>query len=406
MLRRRVPILNDKQLQGDIDAVDTKADGAAKTATTYITAIDNNGIRVHPSSTQNNSAVINANGMEVFKGGTDSAHSVAFYGDTTRIGKEASSHVFIDTDSIAIRDGLTELASFATSGIKIGQSNRYNSIFSANSVGFYSGTNPIATLKAGYEDFNGYSMYCTSLKTSSYTGYTKPTLRLSALSSTYENCLDLVANDAGDVYENYAQIRVRGEADEVLEYGQPAVKIYTDNFLNVGHGYTGSSHGFELSASTGKSLGEVEASVEANLSPLDNTGQLLMSFGSEREYTEIRFEVDTAGTKGDIYHTCRRLYSNVALTVTSDKRLKEHEAYLGSDAVKFMRALKPSRYIKDGKEHLGFYAQDVEAVNEWQADLTPDIEEYKGLTYTELIAPLVAYCQALDARINELEKAR
>lgn len=121
MLRRRVPILNDKQLQGDIDAVDTKANDAAKTATTYITAIDNNGIRVHPASTQNNSAVINANGMEVFKGGTDSAHSVAFYGDTTRIGKEASSHVFIDTDSIAVRDGLTELASFGANGMKIGK---------------------------------------------------------------------------------------------------------------------------------------------------------------------------------------------------------------------------------------------------------------------------------------------
>lgn len=308
------------------------------------------------------------------------------------------------SNGIALRNGLTELASFATSGIRIGQSNRYNSIFSANSVGFYSGTNPIATLKAGWEDFSGRSLKCTSLKTSSYTGYTTPSLRLSAVSATYENTLNLVANDAGDVYENYASIHVSGEADEVLVSGQPAVKVYNDSYLSVGN--AGSSHGFELYASTGKSLGEAEGSVETFLSPSDNTGQLLLSLGSEREYTQIRFLVDTAGTKGDIYHTCRRLYSNVALTVTSDKRLKEHEAYLGSDAVKFMRALKPSRYIKDGKEHLGFYAQDVEAVNEWQADLTPDIQEYKGLTYTELIAPLVAYCQALDAKINELENAR
>ena len=58
----------------------------AATATNYITHIDNNGIRVHPSSTENNSVVINATGMEVFKGGTGSANSVAFYGDTARIG--------------------------------------------------------------------------------------------------------------------------------------------------------------------------------------------------------------------------------------------------------------------------------------------------------------------------------
>lgn len=311
------------------------------------------------------------------------------------------------SNGIALRNGLTELASFATSGIKIGQSNRYNSIFSANSVGFYSATNPIAVLKAGNEDFNGVTLYCTSLKTHSYTGYTTPSLRLSAVSATYENTLNLVANDAGDVYENYAQLHVSGEADEVLVYGQSAVKVYNDNYLNIGQGAgSSSSHGFDLYASTGKSLGEVEGGISADLSPADNTGELLLSLGTEREYTQIRFLVDTAGTRGDIYHTCRRLYSNVALTVTSDKRLKEHEAYLGSDAVKFMRALKPSRYIKDGKEHLGFYAQDVEAVNEWKADLTPDIQEYKGLTYTELIAPLVAYCQSLDARINELESAR
>lgn len=62
----------------------------ASSATAYITHINNDGIRVHPSSTENNSVVINANGMEVFKGGTAAANSVAFYGDTARVGKIAA----------------------------------------------------------------------------------------------------------------------------------------------------------------------------------------------------------------------------------------------------------------------------------------------------------------------------
>lgn len=82
-----------------------EASAAAKTATTYITHIDNNGIRVHPSSTQNNSVVINANGMEVFKGGTAAENSVAFYGDTARIGKESGSHLTLASDSMSMSDG-------------------------------------------------------------------------------------------------------------------------------------------------------------------------------------------------------------------------------------------------------------------------------------------------------------
>ena len=79
------------------------SDAAAQSATKYITRIDNNGIRVHPASTKNNSVLINANGMEIFKGGTAAANSVAFYGDTARIGKTADSHVEIAPTSIVMQ---------------------------------------------------------------------------------------------------------------------------------------------------------------------------------------------------------------------------------------------------------------------------------------------------------------
>ena len=49
----------------------TKANAAAKTATNYITAIDSDGIRVHAANNPaNNYARINADGLQVYKSGT------------------------------------------------------------------------------------------------------------------------------------------------------------------------------------------------------------------------------------------------------------------------------------------------------------------------------------------------
>lgn len=90
------------------------------------------------------------------------------------------------------------------------------------------------------------------------------------------------------------------------------------------------------------------------------------------------------------------------LTQSSDKRLKEHIDYLGEDAEEFIRSLKPAHYIKDDKHHVGFYAQDVEEVDKWDC-MTGEMNGYKTLGYTEIIAPLVAYCQSLEKRIKELE---
>ena len=93
---------------------DLAISNAAKTATTYITHVDNNGIFVSPSSqspTANapgNSVRIDANGMDVFKGGT----SVAFYGDSSRIGRESARNVYITGNEIQMRSGTTAKGAF------------------------------------------------------------------------------------------------------------------------------------------------------------------------------------------------------------------------------------------------------------------------------------------------------
>lgn len=88
---------------------------------------------------------------------------------------------------------------------------------------------------------------------------------------------------------------------------------------------------------------------------------------------------------------------------SSDRRLKEHIDYLGDEAVEFVRSLKPAHYTKDGEHHVGFYAQDVEEADKWDC-MTGEMNGYKTLGYMELIAPLVAYVQKLENRIEELER--
>jgi hypothetical protein len=95
---------------------------------------------------------------------------------------------------------------------------------------------------------------------------------------------------------------------------------------------------------------------------------------------------------------------------TSDRRYKEHIAYVGDEADAFVRSLRPATFVKDGRKQAGFYAQDVEeACKEgWPASPVSEVgdgsESRLILDYQALIAPLVAYCQHLEKRIEQLER--
>lgn len=95
---------------------------------------------------------------------------------------------------------------------------------------------------------------------------------------------------------------------------------------------------------------------------------------------------------------------------TSDRSLKEHVEYIGSEADGFIRKLQPALFrFKDGGSdiHAGFYAQDVDDADPYGAFVTEterDGESIKMLDYSGLIAPMVAYCQHLERRIEALER--
>lgn len=97
--------------------------------------------------------------------------------------------------------------------------------------------------------------------------------------------------------------------------------------------------------------------------------------------------------------------------VTSDRRVKTPLGDITeAEAAEFVHSLKPSKFEKFGRRELGFYAQDVEETNlgEYLVDEDENygFEDFKNLSYDGIIAPLVAYCQQLEKRIEELEKGR
>lgn len=100
------------------------------------------------------------------------------------------------------------------------------------------------------------------------------------------------------------------------------------------------------------------------------------------------------------------VYVNGTSVHSSDRRLKEHIAYLDDEAVEFIDGLKPVHYIKDGEKHVGFYAQDVKAVDKWDCMIGEEMNGYMTLSYMDLIAPIVTYCQKLEERINKLESEK
>ena len=103
-----------------------------------------------------------------------------------------------------------------------------------------------------------------------------------------------------------------------------------------------------------------------------------------------------------------------ALTQRSDRRDKDHIGYIGGDeAAAFIRSLKPAlfKFKRDGKRRMGFYAQDVREADVWDTvTVAEEMNEDNGhvpltLEYSALIAPLVAYAQELERRVEAQEEA-
>lgn len=115
--------------------VDSAISDAAKTATSYVTDINSNGITIHPSrsdyATNGGRAVINGDGLTIYLGSDD----VASYGASARIGKSNSDRVTVDsTNGITIYKGNSKKLQTTANGIDVYGSDGTTSVASFGST--------------------------------------------------------------------------------------------------------------------------------------------------------------------------------------------------------------------------------------------------------------------------------
>ena len=213
-----------------------------------------------------------------------------------------------------------------------------------------------------------------------------------------------------------AQIELGDGMQYTDRYGKVfSVKVnptaYTDNnvtYRNVVMDITNTQGSAGLHVTTGGNLSTPTVRLQAD-------GTFYLDGGYDTQNAKKRLAINQGAGSGsmcDIYGATR-----ASVTSWSDRRMKDHIEYLGDDAVEFVRSLRPALFsFKEGMRqsgrHVGFYAQDVREAEPdgWNTEtVTQEPDEGMdfapmSLDYTALIAPLVAYAQQLERRIDEQQR--
>lgn len=333
--------------------------------TEYITDITDAGIKVHPKEWITDSNYLQIDGNGIYVKNSNDIELAHFTGTDVQIGQSSLNNVFIDDDSLDIRIGNNTLASFSANNVIIGKSSRTHSRLSSNGMFFYDETNqPVAFI--AYVSGSPF--------------FTFGTRKSSALVSPYSFA------EGEDVSASGVASHAEGSS------------TYAGHYAHA-EGYNTQANGYYSHAQNNGTIASKTSQTvigEFNIEDTENTHTITKAFiignGSDDSNRSNALAVNWGGDV-EIAGT---------LTQGSDRRLKNHKTYLSTDAIDFINNLKPAYYTKDNQPHVGFYAQDVEEIDPWNC-MVGEMNGYKTLGYTEIIAPLVAYCQHLEERILELE---
>ena len=212
-----------------------------------------------------------------------------------------------------------------------------------------------------------------------------------AESYAYGHGCEVVASNAVAMGDN---CKANGYRSIALGYASTADASYSYAFGSncISKNSNSVTIGNRLSAKQNGQIVMGEYNVEAT-----GTTMFIFGYGYSDASRKNILTMDTSGN----------MTISGTLTQSSDKRLKHHRAYLSDqqDQVnEFINRLKPAWFEKDEQKHLGFYAQDVQQTDRWQCMVDNDTNGYLTLGYTEILAPLVAYCQNLEQKVETLEQ--
>ena len=435
---------NQKAAQAIADAAE-----AAKVATNYLTFDSTNGLDVGYSGT-NAKTRIKGDGVEIFDGsGVSGVSEALFTGTSARIGRSDKEHITITPSS-----GINMYDSSGSTSVLFAGVSGSNSIVR---VGKQTGSGNVVMSSEGYVDVRnastviahfGYGTGRNHYEQTIYAPYyTFGMRKANSLVDSYS-----LVEGYNNVAENYCthaegwDNSATGQCSHVegCDCTSSHFATHAEGESCTASGRTAHAEGTGCTASGKYShAGGVDCKASGNSSfahgdtcEARRTGDAAFGNGTIADClnggisqfvvgdynivsTNKIFIVGCGYSDNDrrsalTVDTSGNLWIKGSLPQSSDRRLKEHHAYLGDDACDFIRKLKPALYTKDGTRHVGFYAQDVQEAepDEWDTvtvtvqhtDESLDFDPL-ALDYTALVAPLVAYAQQLERRIDQQQQA-
>lgn len=187
-----------------------------------------------------------------------------------------------------------------------------------------------------------------------------------------------------------------GKADSDHTHTPASIGAAPSNHSHNGYAISGHTHSDYLPKSGGTVSGDLNVTgifrVNGQQSVYDSGTMVTLSTNNR--------ETMIAGSK---------IYSKVAISVSSDRRLKENiKEVSADDMTKFINGLgiKTFNYIGNDEECIGVIAQEVTESNPELAKyfVRQDEEGYYSVKASDLVFPLIATVQKLAKEIEELKK--
>lgn len=289
---------------GKTSGLQTALDNAGA-ANSYVTTISGKtGISVHMANDTSNYALVNSNGMEVYKSGD----SVASFGSDIRLGKTGGRYFKIETDSgsnyrMVITNGTTEYGriSFKDSGLWLSGGGTSNGIVvSSSSIDLqgplttvWNGLNVLSGFSADYIEMTG-RIYTTGTMSGAnvhkvMTAESSASVTLSTQSNYYK--LTMAKSESTETTTSQLSISSGGikcaQAGYVLVSGQAQFTGMTDHHIcnvQIKNGTTTVAH------SASRSAGSV---AEVTIAP-----RLVRVYANDVIYLHVANTSGTGGTAG------------------------------------------------------------------------------------------------------------
>ena len=367
-----------------------------------------------PQNANGYKVLLASDGMSIYDSTGD---SVAFYGETTRIGKEYDYNVHITSNEVQIRNGTTVLA-------KYGATTKFyepDGVTEAAEIGA-NGMHVKSGLVGGW-DINANSLSRTAVPIST-SHFESGTITLDSLGmdihGVYPSGGDFTTSDL-DINPEYIRFTTYDGNTKYYEteMSQSAIRVVTlpdtaySSYTVIGAG--------SVSASDYIMSNIVRADSNHDL-------QLYANFNTAcvrvTQYGNFRPEGVGTQSLGTSNNPWKDVWANDTSINTSDRKFKDNVEDITFSEDLIMN-LKPVTYMwKDGdhrRKRMGFVAQDVADVcenigenlsvvtasysdgSEYHGEKADDKNLRWGMSYEQLIAPMVCEIQKLMKRVDELE---